>query len=150
MCITVTASADCTANDRSFEDINYRRTTTLYMQKNKTYTFNLEKSVYRHPWGFSTTLDGTDGTALTTGVVHVSHPSPNSTGQFKFTPPVTYPETIYFQCTNHPGMGGMIRLRHPEGYVYETDASTTEAPIDVSDKAPTPGPSSSPSPSPSR
>ncbi len=67
-----------------------------------TYHFSHPTS---HPIRFSTTADGThnSGTAYTTGIT-------NGTGEVKFVTSSSTPTTLYYYCSAHSGMGGVVNL----------------------------------------
>ena len=75
---------------------------------NKTVTV---VSVSGHPLQFSTASDGTHGggSAYTSGVT-VTGSAGSSGAKVTFAVPHDAPNTLYYYCTNHSGMGGSITM----------------------------------------
>lgn len=82
--------------------INGLRQSSLVLQRGFTYDFGYPNS---HPLRFSTTSDGThnSGSAYTTGVV-------TSTYVTSITVDSNTPNTLYYYCHNHSGMGGQVTV----------------------------------------
>ena len=74
---------------------------TLYLQRGHTYHFNVNAS--GHP--FEIRLSN-GGSAYSTGVTN----NAAQVGRVVFTVPMNAPETLVYQCTNHSGMVGTIRI----------------------------------------
>lgn len=74
---------------------------TLYLQRGHTYHFNVNAS--GHP--FEIRLSN-GGSAYSTGVTN----NAAQVGRVVFTVPMDAPETLVYQCTNHSGMVGTIRI----------------------------------------
>ena len=94
-------------------------TPTLTLIRGNTYTFGqLDSSNQTHPLFISTTIDGTHtegGVAYP--VSHFTIPNPYEPGtvvnnSFIFTVPLDAPDTLYYYCKNHSGMGGEIIIRN--------------------------------------
>ena len=82
----------------------------LYVQRGMTYKFKV--STTGHPFEIRTS-DG--GSAYSSGVTNNSIQS----GDIIFTVPMDAPDTLYYQCTIHSGMGGTI-------YITEAASITTD------------------------
>lgn len=86
---------------------------TLTVLRGTTYTFNVsDSSNGTHVFRFSTTADGTHGGGVlyTTGVSSTNNPG---TAGATVTLEVnnSAPDILYYYCTSHSGMGGMIIVR---------------------------------------
>ena len=89
-----------------------REKAVLTLQRGGVYTFDLsDPSTAGHPLAMSATADGTHGggTVYDTNYV-ASGAQGTSGGQVQFTVPLGAPDTLYFFCTNHSGMGSMVRI----------------------------------------
>ena len=77
---------------------------TIYVARGQTYEFNVNAS--GHPFQIRSS-DG--GSAYTTGV---TYPSGTSTevGVVKFEVPFAAPAQLFYQCTNHSGMVGILSV----------------------------------------
>ena len=76
-----------------------------------TYTFEQSASSNSpHPLRLSTTSDGTHGggSQYTDGVTYTG--TQGSNGLLTFTVPLDAPDTLYYYCQNHAGMGGTIQI----------------------------------------
>ena len=91
-------------------NINGLRNASLVLQRGYTYDFGYPNA---HPLRFSTTSDGThnSGSAFTTGVS-------TSTYVTSITVDSNTPNTLYYYCQYHSGMGGQIT-------VIDTNRDTT-------------------------
>ena len=72
----------------------------LYLYKGFTYTF-VSAAGGSHPFAIR---ESNGGAAYTRGV------SGSQTGTQIFTVPMDAPSTLYYQCTNHSGMGNVINI----------------------------------------
>jgi len=84
----------------------------LVLAREKTYVFDVsDSSVSGHPLQFSTTSDGTHGggSAYTSGVT-VTGTAGSSGAKVTFSVPHDAPDTLYYYCTNHSGMGGAVTV----------------------------------------
>ena len=81
---------------------------TLSYKRGQTVTFDTSDStVSGHPFRFATAADAAGSTQYTTG--SVTSASEGSVGAATtITFPIDAPETLYYYCTNHSGMGGSI------------------------------------------
>ncbi|MDP7003963.1 MAG: hypothetical protein QGG21_02965 [Candidatus Thalassarchaeaceae archaeon] len=76
-----------------------------------TYTFEQSASSNSpHPFRLSTTSDGTHGggSQYTDGVTYTG--TQGSNGLLTFTVPLDAPDTLYYYCQNHAGMGGTVEI----------------------------------------
>jgi len=126
--------------------INNVKQQTVIFQKNNTYRFILDDSSFSnngytqtyHPFLFSSVNDGThnSGSTYSTGIkyylddVEVTElvfksNSFNSakTRYLEITPTASTPDTLYYYCHNHAGMGGKINIIDNQ---YTTIADKTE------------------------
>ena len=92
-------------NDYTFTGIGFTQTTSdpvLYLARGRVYEF-VNNSVGSHPFeirvsnGGSAYSDGVTGNGSTTGVI-------------RFEIPFSAPNTLYYQCTSHSGMGNTISV----------------------------------------
>lgn len=85
---------------------------TLVLAREQTYVFDVSNSsVSGHPLQFSTTSDGTHGggSAYTSGVT-VTGTAGSSGAKVTFAVPHDAPNTLYYYCSNHSGMGGSVTV----------------------------------------
>ena len=103
---------------------------TLTLYKGHTYIFDQSYSSNSgHPLRLSTTSNGTHGggSEYTTGVT--TSGTPGSAGAFtKIAIATDAPDTLYYYCTNHSGMGGTANLKTS----LQGGASGSSSPITVS------------------
>ena len=93
---------------------------TLFLYKGHTYRFNLSHEslapttdfATHHPLRFTETMDGhhNGGIPFTQGVVIYKNAGENG-AYIEIAVDDTTPETLYYHCTNHSGMGGKIEVR---------------------------------------
>ena len=76
---------------------------TLYLTKGQFYKFNNETSGTSHPFKIQSTA-GTSGTAYNTGVTN----NGGGNGLITFEVPLDAPDKLYYQCTDHANMNGVI------------------------------------------
>ena len=74
----------------------------LYLRRGDTYTF-VNNSGGSHPFQIR---QSNGGSAYNTGVTN----NGASSGNIVFTVPMSAPSTLYYQCTNHSGMGNTINI----------------------------------------
>ena len=103
---------------------------TLTLYKGHTYIFDQsDSSNSSHPLRLSTTSNGSHGggSEYTTGVT--TSGTPGSAGAFtKIAIATDAPDTLYYYCTNHSGMGGTANLKTS----LQGGASGSSSPITVS------------------
>ena len=103
---------------------------TLTLYKGHTYIFDQsDSSNSGHPLRLSTTSNGTHGggSEYTTGVT--TSGTPGSAGAFtKIAIATDAPDTLYYYCTNHSGMGGTANLKTS----LQGGASGSSSPITIS------------------
>lgn len=78
---------------------------TIELVRGQTYTFQMVSVPGSHPFYITTSSTGGGGGSVTASV------SGNST--LFFTVPVNAPNTLYYQCFVHIGMGGRINVVNP-------------------------------------
>ena len=92
-------------NDYTFTGIGFTVTTNdpdLYLARGRKYQF--VNSMGAHPFRIQSTVNGSTGTEYNTGVTNNNV----SNGTLTFEVPFNAPDTLYYQCTAHTGMGGTI------------------------------------------
>ena len=91
---------------------------TLTLYKGYTYTFDMVGN--GHPFYLKSTSQ-TSGTAneFTTGVSRVGSNNSGSNGdKLVFTVPQNAPDTLWYQCSSHPGMLGQLNILDAAGSGY--------------------------------
>ena len=89
----------------TFTGIGFTQTTSdpdLYLARGRVYEF--VNSMGAHPFQIQDTQNGSVGTPYSNGVTN----NGASNGVVKFEVPFNTPDTLYYQCTSHTGMGGTI------------------------------------------
>jgi len=84
---------------------------TIYLLRGQKYIFSLAGSVSGHPFHLQTTDNGgayDSGNLYTTGVVNAGADS----GDITFTVPYNAPDTLYYRCQYHSGMGGEVTIKN--------------------------------------
>ena len=76
----------------------------LYLKRGFTYMF--ENKMGAHPFRIQSTTNGATGTQWNVGVTN----NDVSNGVLIFEVPFATPDTLYYQCTVHPNMGGVINI----------------------------------------
>ena len=76
----------------------------LYLARGRVYEF--ENTMNSHPFRIQSTPNGSTGTQYNTGVTN----NDVSNGTLRFEIPMDAPNTLYYQCTSHTGMGGTISV----------------------------------------
>ena len=92
-------------NNYEFTGIGFTLTTNdpdLYLARGAVYEFVNEMGA--HPFRIQSTQNGATGTPYNTGVTN----NDVSNGTLRFEIPFSAPDTLYYQCTSHAGMGGTI------------------------------------------
>ena len=102
-----------TANGTSNYVLDGTAQPPLTLVRGKTYTFDVDAS--GHPFHISTDASGGDFSGIYTDGVTVTTPSsqhPNATesGTLTFTVPTNAPNTLYYACGFHGGMGAQISV----------------------------------------
>lgn len=92
--------------------IDGAQTPTLTLKRGSTYKFKQDDaSNGSHPFYFSTTSDGTHGggSQYTNGVTHYG--TAGYAGSYSLiTVAANAPDTLYYYCANHGGMGGQLTI----------------------------------------
>ena len=81
---------------------------TLNLVRGKTYTFTLNGSVNTHPFRIKTVSGG--GNGLTNDYNNGVNGNGSQSGKITFVVPSNAPNTLYYTCGNHSGMGGTINI----------------------------------------
>ena len=77
---------------------------TLYLMRGQTYMF--ENKMHSHPFRIQSTSNGSTGTQWNVGVTN----NDVSNGVLIFEVPFVCPNTLYYQCTSHANMGGVLNI----------------------------------------
>ena len=77
---------------------------TLYLMRGQTYMF--ENKMGAHPFRIQSTVNGSTGTQWNVGVTN----NDVSNGVLIFEVPFVCPNTLYYQCTAHANMGGVLNI----------------------------------------
>ena len=78
---------------------------TLYLTRGKTYRFVNGNSAGAHPFRIQTTVNGSAGTEYNTGVTNNGGAGGST---IVFEVPHDAPDVLYYQCTSHGSMGGIL------------------------------------------
>ena len=98
------------SNDYTFTGIGFTETTAdpdLYLARGSVYEF--VNNMGAHPFRIQSTPNGSTGTIYNNGVTN----NDVSNGTLRFEVTMNAPNTLYYQCTAHPNMGGVIYI-YPE------------------------------------
>jgi len=99
-----TIGADGT-NNYTFTGIGFTETTAdpdIYLARGRKYQFS--NNLAAHPFRIQSTPNGSAGTPYNNGVTN----NDLADGVLTFEVPFNAPDTLYYQCTSHTGMGGTI------------------------------------------
>ena len=77
---------------------------TLYLMRGQTYMF--ENKMDAHPFRIQSTSNGSTGTQWNVGVTN----NDVQNGVLIFEVPFVCPNTLYYQCTSHANMGGVLNI----------------------------------------
>jgi hypothetical protein len=77
---------------------------TLYLTRGKIYEF--VNTMGAHPFRIQSTVNGSTGTQFNRGVTN----NDVSNGTLRFEVPMDAPSILYYQCTAHTSMGGIINI----------------------------------------
>ena len=80
---------------------------TLYLTRGKTYRFVNGNSAGAHPFRIQTTVNGSAGTEYNTGVTNNGGAGGST---IVFEVPHDAPDVLYYQCTSHGSMGGVLYI----------------------------------------
>jgi len=100
-----------------------------------TYRFDQsDSSNSGHPLRLSTTSDGSHGggSAFTTGVTAVGTPG-NAGAYTEVKLEQDAPDTLYYYCTNHSGMGGEVDVRATVSSLSDLSITSTAAELNILD-----------------
>ena len=93
------------SNHYTFTGVGFTEATNdpdIYLARGRLYVFVNEMGI--HPFQIQETPNGTIGTPYDNGVVG----NGQTNGGVSFTVPFNAPDTLYYQCASHTGMGGTI------------------------------------------
>lgn len=93
-------------SDYTFTGVGFTATENdpdLYLARGNTYQFVNESG--GHPFRIQSTQNGSTGAAYGSGVINNDGASGST---ITFEVPFNAPDTLYYQCTSHTGMGGTI------------------------------------------
>ena len=79
----------------------------LYLTRGKTYRFVNGNSAGAHPFRIQTTVNGSAGTEYNTGVTNNGGAGGST---IIFEVPHDAPDVLYYQCTSHGSMGGVLYI----------------------------------------
>jgi len=102
-----TLGATAYSTDYTFTGIGFSETTndpTLYLARGAVYEF--VNNMGAHPFRIQSTPNGSTGTQYDNGVTNNNV----SSGTLRFEVPFNAPNTLYYQCTAHGSMGGIITI----------------------------------------
>ena len=100
--ITANGASDYVfAQDTRYFPLGAENDPVLYVRRGETYKFVVNAS--GHPFQLR---QSNGGSAYNTGVTN----NTQSNGTITWTVPMTAPNTIYYQCTAHSGMGNTINI----------------------------------------
>ena len=107
---------EVTNSGQSYYNLDGYEQPSITLVRGKTYTFNVDAS--GHPFHISTDSNGGDFSGIYTDGVSVTNPSSandnaTETGTLTFTVPLDAPDTLYYQCGQHSGMGATITVVDP-------------------------------------
>ena len=97
---------------------------TLYLTRGKTYRFVNGNSAGAHPFRIQTTVNGSAGTEYNTGVTNNGGAGGST---IIFEVPHAAPDVLYYQCTSHGSMGGILYIT---GALKDGDVTTAKLAAD--------------------
>ena len=98
---------------------------TLYLTRGKTYRFVNGNSAGAHPFRIQTTVNGSAGTEYNTGVTNNGGAGGST---IIFEVPHAAPDVLYYQCTSHGSMGGILYIT---GALKDGDVTTAKLAADA-------------------
>ena len=105
-CVTSVARSYGSGNVYQIDSTSQK---SLTLTAGTTYTFDVSDStVSSHPFKLSTTADGTHATP-TAGTEYTTDVTAGTT-TITFAPSASTPQTLYYYCGSHAGMGGTITI----------------------------------------
>jgi 2',3'-cyclic-nucleotide 2'-phosphodiesterase (5'-nucleotidase family) len=119
-----------TNSGQSYYNLDGDKQPSITLVRGNTYTFNVDAS--SHPFHISTDSNGGDFSGIYTDGVNVTNPSSandnaTETGTLTFTVPSDAPDTLYYQCGVHSGMGASITVVDPGNVsIVEIQSNTTD------------------------
>ena len=102
--VVTSASYSVTSNGSVSYSVNGATNPTLSLQRGQTYTFNV--SATGHPFFISTSSGTNTGNTYSDGVTGNNVQS----GTLTFVVPAAAPNTLYYNCTLHSSMGGILNI----------------------------------------
>lgn len=102
-----TLGADGTSSNYTFSGNGFtgaENDPTLYLVRGQKYKFT--NNMGSHPFRIQSTVNGSTGTQYNDGIVN----NDVSNGTLTWNVQFDAPDTLYYQCTSHPNMGGIIYI----------------------------------------
>jgi uncharacterized repeat protein (TIGR02543 family) len=96
----------------------------LTLVRGNLYQFTLNDSTANHPFYFSTDSSG-GGNSYAGEYLYGITSSKATSGTVSITVDAGTPNTLYYYCGNHPGMGNIINVIDSTGLVADANAGTT-------------------------
>ena len=96
----------------------------LTLVRGNLYQFTLNDSTANHPFYFSTDSSG-GGNSYAGEYLYGITSSKATSGTVSITVDAGTPNTLYYYCGNHPGMGNIINVIDSTGLVADPNAGTT-------------------------
>ena len=127
MNFTVTVATQQFDTSASAFFLNSKETPPLTLVRGNVYQFVLDGSTTSsHPFYFSEDSSGGGNTNLGKYITGVTG-SEATSGTVAITVDDETPNTLYYYCGNHPGMGNLINVVNSTGFISDSNASTTTA-----------------------
>ena len=93
-------------SDYTFTGPGFNAATDPAITVNRGQTYKFTNTMNAHPFRIQSTVNGAVGTAYNTGVTN----NDVSNGTLTWVVPLDAPNTLYYQCTAHNSMGGVINV----------------------------------------
>lgn len=94
---------------------------TIYLRRGETYLFNIDARY--HPFYIKTSRTIGAGNRYDNGVTNNGY----SDRMITFTVPYDAPDTLYYQCSNHAGMGGTLYTVQPTIFNFNIDGGFADS-----------------------
>ena len=100
----------------------------IHLVRGQRYIFHNRSS--GHPFRIQSTINGSAGTQYNTGVTNNDGAAPTD---IVFDVPQDAPDTLYYQCTAHPNMGGKLVIEKEHSHTPEFNNQTSSYTVQKSD-----------------